>query len=695
MATKSIRSIEEDVQRQCESWLRTEKIYIGNAYINSEIENALQKYPSKSGGKGRNYPDIQLLLDSSYLSNLPVMIEVKGKRGLTVKDDGAGRILNVKVNGEANYANIARYAVNGAIHYAKAILEYSDMYNAAIAVGVNGFPSPDGQIKYDIHAYYISKRNLFVPKKISEYQDLSFLLTRNHCSLAEKIELLHLTEYEAESRKLELEDEMERNLKAMNQKMQHKLQIADIDSRIRLIAGMVMAGLGVRDDSKANWKVRPLEISDLKGESGEFSNDGQIIMHRIHDFLSARKLPQEKIDMITNELNKAFIYSKLQNPQNGVSTLHELYSDVKLNLLTFLRGDLHNIDFTGRLFNTITEWTKTPEDPDNDVVLTPRYVTELMAKLCNVDMNSYVWDFATGSGGFLISAMHLMLQDARNRIKSPDALKQKEEDIKFKQLLGVEKLPSMYMLAVLNMILMQDGSSNLIHGDSIVDFHGQYEQGENKGKNFPADVFLLNPPYSQPGKGFIFVTKALKYMTRKGRAAILIKDSAGSGQGLPYTKEILENNTLVASIKMDDIFFGVVGVRTYIFVFDINKPHNPDSVVKFIDFSYDGYKRSKRKKSSQSVNLQDIDNAKERYAEIERLVNIGRGKNDVNLKYYKEHYFEDYITLNGDDWTYEQHVKLDTRPKLEDFQCVVKDYLAWRVSQVLKERDEEDSLGKK
>lgn len=694
MATKSIRSIEGDVQDQCKSWLGKEKFYIGNAYINSEIENALQKSPSKNGGKGRNYPDIQLLLDSSYLSNVPVMIEVKGKRGLMIKDDGAGRILNTKVNGEANYANITKYAVNGAIHYSEAILKYSDMYNAVIAVGVNGFPRPDGQIKYEIHAYYISKRNLFIPKKIAEYQDLSFLLTRNHRSLAEKIELLYLTVDEAENRKLELEDEMERNLKAMNQNMEDN-QIADIDSRIRLIAGMVMAGLGVRDESGAKWKVRPLEISDLKGEEGELSNDGQVIMRRIYEFLQARDLPHEKIELIKTELTKAFIFSKLQNPVGGASILRKLYSDVKDKLLIFLRGDLHNIDFTGRLFNAITEWTKTPQDPDHDIVLTPRYVTELMAKLCNVNMNSYVWDFASGSGGFLISAMHLMLQDARNRIQSPDDLRKKEKDIKFQQLLGVEKSPGMYMLAVLNMILMQDGSSNLINEDSIVDYHGQYEQGKNKGKDFPADVFLLNPPYSQPGKGFIFVTKALKYMNRKGRAAILIKDSAGSGQGLPYTKEILENNTLVASIKMDDIFFGVVGVRTYIFVFDINKPHNPDSVVKFIDFSYDGYKRSKRKKSSQSVNLQDIDNAKERYAEIERLVNIGRGKNDVNLKYYKEHYFEDYITLNGDDWTYEQHVKLDTRPKMEDFQSVVKDYLAWRVSQVLKERDEEDSLGKK
>ena len=59
-----------------------------------------------------------------------------------------------------------------------------------------------------------------------------------------------------------------------------------------------------------------------------------------------------------------------------------------------------------------------------------------------------------------------------------------------------------------------------------------------------------------------------------GRAAILIQENAGSGNGLPYTKEILENNTLVASIHMSDIFCGKAGVQTAIYVFDVGVRHN-------------------------------------------------------------------------------------------------------------------------
>ena len=170
-----------------------------------------------------------------------------------------------------------------------------------------------------------------------------------------------------------------------------------------------------------------------------------------------------------------------------------------------------------------------------------------------------------GSAGFLISAMKLMIKDAQDTINSPKELSEKIVKIKSEQLLGIEKRADIYLLAVLNMILMGDGSSNIIHKDSLKEYDGKYEQGQLKDKDYPANVFLLNPPYSADGKGFIFVKKAFSKM-KSGRAAILIQENAGSGNGLPYTKDILKNNTLVASIHMADIFRGKAGVQTAIYV---------------------------------------------------------------------------------------------------------------------------------
>ena len=686
MASKQNHSIEELVEQWAKEQLKGIKLYYKTDFINSQIEKALKTAPSKKGGKGPNYPDIKCMIPAGE-GDIPVMIEVKGTKGALIKlDKETGLPDNTTKKSEPNYANIDKYAVNGAVHYANAIVRHTN-YKEVLAIGVNGYKEETGEIVYEVSAWFLSKKNLFIPKEIGHYSDLSFLLAMFREELLKHLAEINLTEAEIEQQKSKLEDDIERKLKDLNQKMQDELHIV-VNQRVQLVTGLIMAGLGVRNED-GSFKVRPLQEDELLGNTDADNNDGAVIMGRIKSYLKNKSLPEEKIDMIYGILKVVFLNSHLEVPINGESKLKTLYYDIKTDIIPFLTGELHNLDFTGRLFNVLNAWVAVPDGAENDVVLTPRSVTELMSKLCQVNKDSYVWDFATGSAGFLISAMHQMIADAKAKISDPIIREEKILHIKTEQLLGVEKLADIYLLAVLNMILMKDGSANIIQGDSLTDFKGKYEQGKLKGEPFPADVFLLNPPYSAAGKGFVFVKRALSMMTHKGMAAILIQENAGSGKGLPYTKDILQNNTLVASIKMPlDLFIGKSTVETAIFVFKVGTPHNRKAVVKFIDFSDDGYSRMNRRHSSQSVNLRDTGDAQGRYAEIVNLVRYGRGVNDENLKYYHGLYVEDYITLKGNDWTYGQHKKIETIPTEEDFRKVVKDYLAWRVSEIIKQEGE-------
>ncbi len=344
-------------------------------------------------------------------------------------------------------------------------------------------------------------------------------------------------------------------------------------------------------------------------------------------------------------------------------------------------------DFSGKLFNEMYNWLGFSQDQLNDVVLTPSYVATLLVKLARVDQNSYVWDFATGSAGLLVAAMNEMLADARKNSTSPQSLAKKEQQIKSEQLLGLEVLPNIYMLAILNMILMGDGSSNILNLDSLNNYNGKYGFGATD-KDFPANAFVLNPPYSAEGNGMIFVKKALDMMTR-GYAAIIIQGSAGTGKAKSYNIEILKRHTLLASIKMpEDLFVGKSSVQTYIYVFRVNEPHDARSIVKFIDFSNDGYTRTDRKKASS--NLKDTDHAKERYDELVNLVHFGKN----HLRYLSENdYYEGHISPdNGCDWN--QIAPVDTTPHLKDFNKTVSDYMAWQVSEILKKQTLEDRLGK-
>lgn len=56
----------------------------------------------------------------------------------------------------------------------------------------------------------------------------------------------------------------------------------------------------------------------------------------------------------------------------------------------------------------------------------------------------------------------------------------------------------------------------------------------------------------------------------------------------------------------------------------VGEKHEAKQRVRFIDLRNDGYKRSNRKKSKASTNLQDVDNAVGRYEEVVNLVKFAK-----------------------------------------------------------------------
>ena len=221
---------------------------------------------------------------------------------------------------------------------------------------------------------------------------------------------------------------------------------------------------------------------------------------------------------------------------------------------------------------------------------------------------------------------------------------------------------------------MGDGSSNIVNENSLTEYTGKYAYNENP---FPADVFLLNPPYSAAGNGMIFVEKAFKKQ-QKGYGAVIIQDSAGSGKATEINKHILKNNRLKASIKMPiDLF--KASVQTSIYLFEVGTPHKADDNVYFIDLREDGYTRTNRKKSK--INLFNTNDAKGRYQEVVDIV-LNKSKKTNYFKENDDYYKGTIDPLSGKDWNYIK--KTDTTPTAVDFKRTVSDYLSWEVSQILK-----------
>lgn len=677
-----IQSVEPNIADLTNGWLRSYKLpyKLEQESLNTEIDQALNDYASKSGGAGGNRPDAKLFLQDKNLVNYPILIEYKGYKDKLVLLDADGRVANKTAKNQPDFKTINSYAVNGAVHYANALLHYTS-YTEIIAIGMTGYKDDAGKLQYEIGVYYVSKSNFGVGQKVDDYTDFSFLKKENFDQFIETVKQLHLTPEEIEKLRERREQEINASLVKLNNDIyQNEKGLSERD-RVYLVAASIIATLGVPG------KVAALEKAELKSSTEDGNRDGDIILRKIKAFLNEKNLPSEKRDLIVRTLQNTLTTDNINKVENGESQLKRVFTKIIDDLGIYYKIGL-STDFTGKLFNEMYSWLGFSQDKLNDVVLTPSYVATLLARLARVNKDSYVWDFATGSAGLLVASMNEMLIDAKEKIKSPDELARKSAQIKATQLLGLEILSEVYMLAILNMILMGDGSSNIINKDSLKEFDGNYGFGKTDEK-FPADAFVLNPPYSAPGNGMVFVERALSMMS-KGYAAIIIQNSAGSGKSTEYNKRILKHSTLLASVKMPiDLFIGKSSVQTNVYVFRVGEAHQKDDTVKFIDFSVDGYTRTNRKKAS--CNLRDTDHAKERYQKLVDLVRFGKSK--LNIFTEKEYYEGRIDPNNGADWN--QTAPIDTKPTLEDFKKTVSDYLAWEVSNLLKNQStEDDRLGK-
>ena len=403
---KGIQSVEPNIADLVNGWLKSYGLdyKLEQESLNAEIDKALTEYFTKNGGSGANRPDAKLLLQDKQLNYYPILIEYKGYKDKLVKFDAQGLVDNKKVKNEPNFKHINSYAVNGAVHYANAILHHTG-YTDIISIGVTGYRNERGELQHEIGVYYVSKGNLGVGQEVGKYEDLSFLKAENFDSFIEHVNKLSLTPEELQRLKEQREQEINTSLTKLNNDIYQTEKGLGENDRVYLVAASIIATLGVPG------KVAPLEKADLKSSSEEGNTDGEVIMRKIKAFLGEKAIPIEKRDLIVRTLQNTLTTENINKVENGESQLKRVFCKIVDDLGIYYKIGL-TTDFTGKLFNEMYSWLGFTQDKLNDVVLTPSYVAQLLVRLVRVNKNSYVWDFATGSAGLLVAAMNEMLNDA-------------------------------------------------------------------------------------------------------------------------------------------------------------------------------------------------------------------------------------------------------------------------------------------
>lgn len=608
--------------------------------------------------------------------NIPVIIEDK----LGVKKLVAQNADGIKEDEKS----IQNFAVNGAIYYATQMIA-SNKYKEVVAVAVAG----DTIDNVEIVVYFVYGSSFKTIKPMSKYKQLNFV--ENKDSFRNFYNDCILTEKEKHDLLIKSKNDLDKYAKDLN-KLMHNHNIT-APQRVLYVSGMLLAMQNIYADDKTLIQ-NGLTPEDLKGIQTDTKRDGVLITNQIKEFLTARNIPDSKTQLMLasfNEISKdkqrdesTKLFPQVAKFLSAeCSTNKQIFTFIYENIFKQIDAFGSHLDIMGEMYSEFLKYAL-GDGKEIGIVLTPPYVTKLMAQILDISYDNKVMDLATGSAGFLISSMELMINNANEKfVKGSSRAQDEINKIKKERLLGVELNAEMFTLAATNMILREDGSSNIQKGNS-------FDRPEELYTNFNADRILLNPPFSFEENGMPFIEFGLEKMQKGGLGAIIIQDSAGSGQAPISTKKILKKHTLLASIKMPiDLFQPMAGVQTSIYIFEAHKPHDYAKTVKFIDFSNDGYKRTKR-------GIQEIDHPTERYDDIVKIYKAGKNaKVHKNLWDLDEIYLEDFIIENGKDWNFSSHKKVNTKPTLADFKKTVADYLAWEVSNLLKNQaDYGDGLGK-
>lgn len=155
-----------------------------------------------------------MLLKDKNLNSYPVLIEYKGHRNKLVKLNSDNQVFNFGKDNETVYKNIKEYAVNGAVHYANAILHYTN-YTNVIAIGITGYKDElsENKIISQISVYLVSKSNFGLGQKIGDYSDLSFLKQDHFDNFIESAKEKELSPEEKEKIKKIKEEEIDKRIK--------------------------------------------------------------------------------------------------------------------------------------------------------------------------------------------------------------------------------------------------------------------------------------------------------------------------------------------------------------------------------------------------------------------------------------------------------------------------------------------------
>lgn len=596
-----------------------------------EIDDALKSASKRGTGKA-GFPEYV-----GVVKDFIIVIEDKADLKNHIKLDSDNLI-------SAEIKDITDYAVNGALFYAKHLVQNTN-YKKVFGFGVSG-----SEKKHKITPFFVDDRCNFF-----ELEDVESFISFND----ENIDEYYLRDVLKEATDNEKElAEILADAKELHEHLRNYGNMKDEEKPL-VVSGILLA-LRERDNGNFN-------VDSLVGDSQ--ITDGQKIHNAIVSSFQRTDLsPITKIDKIISQFNVIKDSTKLNEVHTALkkTPLRFFTEFLDKKLYKTIKYSKSTEDYLGRFYGEFMRYSG-GSGQTLGIVLTPRHITELFCDLLELKTTDRIFDPCCGTGGFLVAALHTMLSKTTNESE--------KQNIRKNQLFGIELRPDMFTVATTNMILRGDGKSNLHCDDFLMKNPKQLQT------DFRATVGMLNPPYSQGSKKdsslyeIAFTEHLLNSLLPNSRCAVIVPQSSMTGKTTEeqqIKESILKNHTLEGVIMLQkDTFYGI-GTIPCIAIFTSGQPHPKDKICKFINFEDDGFKVAPH------VGLLETEAAKDKK---QHLLDVWFDRIEAENKFCVK------TTVSADDeWLHSFYYFNDEIPTDSDFDKTVGDYLSFEFSMIMQGR---------
>lgn len=321
------------------------------------------------------------------------------------------------------------------------------------------------------------------------------------------------------------------------------------------------------------------ELSTIKVTILEAHNLNNAILEAI-----TRQLA-DKINNLSKGYSWKDRFSFIKNIDYSLLEYKKIISKIETNIFKPFQND-EKQDILGKAYKIFLK--RAGKIDNKNIILTPDHIKSLMVELARLNVNDVFLDTCTGTGGFLMEAMEVLIKLANNNEK-------KIKIIKEKQLIGFEVDSVLFALACSNMFLHGDGRTNLLFRSSLLD-----DRNENIMNNKDKDLMkyiksikptkcVINPPY-ETNNSIKFTLQALNYLQPNGKLVIIMPTPTLTQNQNGLTEEVLKIAKLDFQIKMPYNLFSEQKRTVNTSVFGFTKtPHKKTDEVIFYNLEDDGY----------------------------------------------------------------------------------------------------------